>query len=492
MAEQDRFDVIVVGAGNAAMCAALAAREEGARVLVLEKAPAEEKGGNSAFSGGLFRFAHQGPEDVLPLVPDTTPAEVARMDMGSYSAETYSDDLIRLSEGLADPELIRVLVDESYDTMRWMQTRLGVQWELNRQSPRQEDRDSFLPGNELTAWGGGAGLMQQLFHVAEGNGVDVVCSASVIGLLTDDRGGVCGVRVKTGGEIQSLDAGAVVLGSGGFEASPEMRARYLGPGWDRMKVRGSRYNTGEVLDRAREIGASTSGAWSRSDSGPGDMDSPEVGVMAMGNLYARNSSRLGIMVNADGRRFADEGADFHSTGGVELGYAIWSQPDGAAYQIFDQQAAPMVEGPYGAGGRPVTAHTWEELAGKLQLDPDALENTVAEYNGAVEDGVLNLNVKDGKGATGLNPPKSNWAMRLDQPPFVAYRVTTTILFSYGGLAVDPKARVLDGAYEPISGLFATGEAIGGLYYRHFSSGSGLMLGSVFGRIAGANAAKHAE
>jgi tricarballylate dehydrogenase len=177
---------------------------------------------------------------------------------------------------------------------------------------------------------------------------------------------------------------------------------------------------------------------------------------------------------------------------VELGYAIWSQPDGAAYQIFDQQAAPMVEGPYGAGGRPVTAHTWEELAGKLQLDPDALENTVAEYNGAVEDGVLNLNVKDGKGATGLNPPKSNWAMRLDQPPFVAYRVTTTILFSYGGLAVDPKARVLDGAYEPISGLFATGEAIGGLYYRHFSTGSGLMLGSVFGRIAGANAAKHAE
>tara|TARA_B100000315_G_scaffold193844_1_gene184399 strand:+ start:2295 stop:3773 length:1479 start_codon:yes stop_codon:yes gene_type:complete len=491
MAEQDRFDVIVVGAGNAAMCAALAAREEGARVLVLEKAPAEVKGGNSAFSGGLFRFAHQGSEDVLSLVPDTTPAEVARMDMGPYTAETYSDDLIRLSEGRADPELVRVLVDESYDTMRWMQTRLGVRWELNRQSPRQEDRDTFLPGNELTAWGGGGGLMQQLFHAAEGQGVDVVCSASAVGFLTDDHGGVCGVRVKTGGEIQSLEAGAVVLGSGGFQASPEMRARYLGPGWDRMKVRGSRYNTGEVLDRAREIGAFTSGAWSRSDSAPADLDSPDAGVLTMGNLYSRNSSRLGIMVNTEGRRFTDEGADFHATGGVELGQAIWAQPDGVAYQIFDQQTAPMVEGPYAVGGRPVIADTWEELAHELSLDPETLRNTMTEFNAAVQDGVLNLNIKDGKGAVGLTPPRSNWARRLDQPPFVAYRVTTTILFTYGGLAVDPEARVLDGAYEPIPGLFATGEAIGGLYYRHFSTGSGLMLGSVFGRIAGANAARHA-
>jgi tricarballylate dehydrogenase len=489
---EGRFDVIVAGAGNAALCAALAAREEGARVLVLEKAPYEERGGNSACSGGLFEFAHQGLEDVMPLVPELTPVEVEHLDMGPYTADTYYDNLIRLSDERADPELCRVLADQSYDTLRWMQG-LGVHFELYQRAPRRGGRTIFLPGNELQTWGAGLGLMQQLFHIAEGRGVDIAYGTAVTGLVTDDRDGVSGVRVHSEDGAQSLEAGGVVLGSGGFEANPEMRARYLGPGWDFMKVRGTRHNTGELLDRAREIGAGSSGAWSASDCGSVDVAAAAFGSSKTGNVSARSSERLGIMVNTEGRRFVDEGAEFHHTGGVALGNAVWSQPGGIAYQLFDQQTVKMLDPErYHSGGPPVTADTVEELARSLGVDSDALSDTVAQYNRAVQEGTFDTIIKDGKGTRGLEPSKSNWALRLERPPFVAYRVTTSIVFTHGGIAVDGEARVLDIASQPIPGLYATGEAIGGIFYRRFSTGAGLMLGSVFGRIAGRNAAKQAR
>ena len=198
------------------------------------------------------------------------------------------------------------------------------------------------------------------------------------------------------------------------------------------------------------------------------------------------------MVNAEGRRFVDEGEEFHHTGGVALGNAVWSQPGGIAFQLFDQQTAHMLDKErYHSGSPSVTAGTVEELAHSLGIDPETLSDTVARYNQAVQEGTFNTIIKDGKGTRGLEPPKSNWALRLDQPPFVAYRVTTSIVFSHGGIAVDGEARVLDAARQPIPGLYAAGEAIGGIFYRAFSTGAGLMLGSVFGRIAGRNAAKQA-
>tara|TARA_B100000315_G_scaffold210107_1_gene206170 strand:- start:635 stop:1267 length:633 start_codon:yes stop_codon:yes gene_type:complete len=210
-------------------------------------------------------------------------------------------------------------------------------------------------------------------------------------------------------------------------------------------------------------------------------------------LSARSSERLGIMVNAEGRRFVDEGAEFHHTGGVALGNAVWSQPRGIAYQLFDQQTVKMLDAErYRSGGSPMTAGTVEELARSLGVDSDALSDTVTRYNQAVQEGTFDTTIKDGKGTRGLEPPKSNWALRLESPPFVAYRVTTSIVFTHGGIEVDGEARVLDAAHQPIRGLYATGEAIGGIFYRAFSTGAGLMLGSVFGRIAGRNAAKQAR
>jgi tricarballylate dehydrogenase len=199
------------------------------------------------------------------------------------------------------------------------------------------------------------------------------------------------------------------------------------------------------------------------------------------------------MVNTEGRRFVDEGAEFHHTGGVALGYAVWSQPGGVAYQLFDQQTVHMLDAErYNFGSPPLTADTLEGLARSLELDPHALADTVARYNQAVQEGTLDTTIKDGKGTRGLEPSKSNWALRLERPPFVAYRVTTSIVFTHGGIAVDAEARVLDVAHQPIPGLYATGEAIGGIFYRRFSTGAGLMLGSVFGLIAGRNAAKQAR
>jgi tricarballylate dehydrogenase len=199
------------------------------------------------------------------------------------------------------------------------------------------------------------------------------------------------------------------------------------------------------------------------------------------------------MVNAEGRRFVDEGAEFHHTGGVALGNAVWPQPGGVAYQLFDQQTVHMLDAErYHSGSPPVTAGTVEELAHNLGIDSGALSDTVARYNQAVQEGTFNTIIKDGKGTRGLEPPKSNWALRLERPPFVAYRVTTSIVFTHGGIAVDGEARVLDAAHQPIPGLYATGEAIGGIFYRAFSTGAGLMLGSVFGRIAGRNAARQGQ
>jgi tricarballylate dehydrogenase len=484
-------DVIVVGAGNAALTAALAAREAGAQVLVLEKATAEERGGNSRFTGGIVRFAHHGLEDILPLVPDLTEADIARLEVQPYPAEAYYDDVMRLSEGKADPALTCVLVHNSYPTVRWMQS-LGVGFELYQTAVRQGGRIYFPAGAVIQFWSGGPGLTHRLFRAAEGRGIDVVYEATVIDLLVNAQGHIQGVRAQTPEGLMNIDAGAVVLACGGFEASDELRTRYLGEEWKQVHVRGTRHNTGELMDRLEALGALLGGHLDGAHAVPVDAGSPEVGDLNLGDLTARLSYPLGIMVNCDAQRFIDAVMDFKSYRYTVMGPAILRQPGGVAYQIFDQQTIDRLESRYGSGSPPATADTIEALAEQLGLNPQALAHTVKTYNDAVQDGPFNPAVKDGKRTQGIEPAKTNWALRLDHPPFVAYGVRCGVTFTYGGVMVDAAGEVQHRNGTSIPGLYAAGEITGGIFYHNYPSGSGLMLGAVFGRIAGTNAATFAR
>jgi tricarballylate dehydrogenase len=492
MEESELFsEVVVVGAGNAALTAALAAREAGAQVLVLEKAPSDERGGNSRFTGGIVRFVQGGLEDILPLVPDLTEAEIARLEVEPYPAETYVDDIMRLSEGKADPALTRVLVDNSYQTVRWMQS-LGVSFELYQTAVRQGDRIYFPAGAVIQFWSGGPGLTSRLFRAAEGRGIDVVYDAPVVDLLSTADGRVHGVRAQTPEGLMDIQARAVILACGGFEASDSRRTRYLGAEWERVHVRGTRHNTGELLDRLVALDAQLGGHLDGAHAVPVDAGSPEVGDLNLGDLTARLSYPLGLMVNQDAQRFIDEGMDFKSYSYTVMGPEILRQPGGIAYQIFDQQTVARLEARYGSGSPPVTAETIEALAVKLGLNPQALVRTINAYNAAVQAGPFNPAIKDGKRTQGIEPAKTNWALRLDQPPFVAYGVRCGITFTYGGVMVNEAGEALRSSGAPIPGLYAAGEITGGIFYHNYPSGSGLMLGAVFGRIAGTSAAAFAR
>lgn len=490
--------VVVVGAGNAALTAALAAQEKGADVLVVEKAPFEERGGNSRFSGGLFRFAYEGLEELKPLLPSLPPGEWNRVEVGNYPAERYFEDIMRVTQGRADPELARTLTEESYPTVSWM-TGLGIAWEwTSLWSVELGGRRRFNPGSVLEVRNKGLGLMKYLFAACERARVHVLCEAEMLGFLSrsasrsnlQDGGGVRGVRVKTAGGLMDIESGAVVLASGGFEASPEMRARYLGPSWEKVKVRGTRYNTGETLRMALDLGAKPAGDFHGSHATPVDANAPAVGEIRLTDKTNRLSYPYSIMVNALGGRFVDEGEDLGQYTYAKIGHAILAQPGAVAYQIFDKKTVHLVEARYSTG-TPVVAETMEELAQKLALPPDLLRQTVEEFNAAVQPGEFNPAAKDSKSTRSLDPPKSNWALPIDTPPYTAYPVTCGITFTYGGIAIDTKARVLDMSDKPIPGLYATGEITGGFFYHNYPGGAGLMRGAVFGRRAGAHAATEA-
>src|SRR5215472_1593327 len=258
----EQFDVIVVGAGNAATCAALSAREGGARVLMLEVAPEHWRGGNSAFTGGAWRIVYHGFDDLARLIPDISDHELANVDVGTYTEEQYYDDVGRLTEYRSDPDLTEILITRSFDAGLWMREQ-GVRFQLGlgRQAFRVDGRFKFWGGLACHIWGGGKELMKALHGRTAQDGIRVLYETEAIGLLQGDSG-VDGVRVRHHGHVHDLRAKAVILACGGFEANAEMRARYLGPNWDLAKVRGSKYNTGHGLKMALDIGAAPAGHWS--------------------------------------------------------------------------------------------------------------------------------------------------------------------------------------------------------------------------------------
>ena len=335
--------------------------------------------------------------------------------------------------------------------------------------------------------------MDALTKIARKNGVAIAYGARALSLIADDDG-VKGVRVKYSGKTVEVRAKGTVLAAGGFQANTEMRTRYLGPLWELAKVRGTRFNTGDGIRMALEIGAMPTGNWSGGHAVGWDRNASEFGDLSVGDNFQKHSYPLGIMINANGERFVDEGADFRNYTYAKYGRVILMQPSQFAWQVFDSKIIPMLRDEYRIKQvTKVRAETLEELVNKLD-DVDAAKalETIRAYNRAVMTTVpFDPNVKDGRGTQGLSIPKSNWANTIDQPPFEAYAVTCGLTFTFAGLKIDTSARVIDTDGVPIPGLFAAGELVGGIFYFNYPGGTGLMNGAVFGRIAGRSAAQHA-
>jgi tricarballylate dehydrogenase len=489
------YDVIVVGGGNAAFCAALAARESGASVIVLEAAPLEERGGNSRFTGGGMRVAYNGVDDLARLMPDLTEEEKANTDFGVYAEDQFYDDLCRVTQYHTNPKLADTLVTRSFDTMLWMRGK-GIRFApiYGRQAFKVEGKFKFWGGLTVEAWGGGPGLIDGLYAAGARNGIEISYASRALEFIHDD-GGVRGVVIRREGRTSEIAAKCVVLATGGFEANTEWRARYLGPGWDLAKVRGTRFNTGDGIRMALEIGAMPYGNWSGCHAVGWDRNAPEFGDLTVGDAFQKHSYPFGIMVNGRGRRFVDEGADFRNYTYAKYGRTILEQPGQFAWQVFDRKVAHLLRDEYRIKRvTKATGETLEELAGKLEdVDAKGFLEEVGAYNAAVQAGIaFNPNIKDGRCTRGLAIEKTNWANTIDTPPFEAYAVTCGITFTFGGLRIDENGNVLNTDGEPIRGLYAAGELVGGLFYFNYPGGSGLMSGSVFGRMAGNSAGRMAR
>src|SRR5215203_3887686 len=418
------YDVVVVGAGNAAFCAALAAQEQGAKVVMLEAAPEEESGGNSRFTAGSIRVVYNGLDDIKTLVPDLTQAEIDTTDFGTYTADQFYDDMARVTQNRADPDLVELLVTRSFDTLNWMREK-GVRFIpiYGRQAFKIEGKFKFWGGLTVESVGGGPGLVNMLTDSAKKRGIEIRYKTRAIELISNgDR--VEGVRVRHDGQVSEVRGKSVVLASGGFEANPEWRTRYLGPGWDLAKVRGSRFNAGDGIRMALEIGASPCGNWSGCHAVGWEMNAPEFGDLAVGDQFQKHSYPFAFRFNATGKRFVDEGADFRNYTYAKYGRVILEQPGQFAWQIFDQKVKHLQRDEYRI--RQITkrtANTIEELAKQLDgVNAEQFVKTIKEWNAAVNKDVpFNPNVKDGRNTKGLAINKSNWANTGDQRHHVHFR-----------------------------------------------------------------------
>ncbi len=401
-----------------------------------------------------------------------------------YAPDDFTRDLNRVTRGRIDKILAATLVEKSNEAMHWM-LDLGFKFDLDAQSYTViNGQYHFEPGRCIQAGGGGKGQLSQWYEIAKKMGIETRFRSKVAALHGTDRS-IEGVRVSDPERDYDLPAKAVILCSGGFQASAEMRARYLGANADLMKVRGSKHDTGEVLQMALAMGARSAGHWQGAHATPIDANFPDMEVSNNANRY---SYMFGITVNTLGTRFFDEGEGQHSYTYAKTGWAVLGQPGGVAYQIFDQKGLPLlIENRY-VHGEPIEAPTIAELASKLGIEPVVLQHTVEQYNNAVQEDIpFDAGKPDGRSTTGIEPKKSNWAMKIDQPPFRAYAVTCGITFTFGGVQINTNGQVINTAGDAIRGLYASGDVVG-LFYHNYPSCSGQTRNVVFGMVAGKHAA----
>jgi tricarballylate dehydrogenase len=488
MIEEKNYDVVVVGAGNAALLAALSAHETGAKVLVLEKAPRELRGGNSYFTGAGFRFSYRA-EDAPQLLSDVPESEREAIEWEGYTDDQYYGDIMDISEGRIDPELATLVVKESLPTIKWMKSQ-GLQWEFRREDAMALKNGKIYVGSRVPWFrvkNRGVGLVNALFAILEKKGIPISYGTKAVRLLQDKKGRVCGVTVKHRDGFQDVEARSIVLACGGFEANQEMRLKYLGSEWETIPIRGTRFNTGDGLRMGLDVGARPAGHWGGCHAAQVDIDASDIADLGATDESTRSGYQMGIIVNVDGRRFLDEGEDWRPFTYTKFAHEVIRQPQRMAFQVIDSKMFPFLSGRYNRGTH-VRAQSIEELGEKLELNVDSFVHTVKQFNASIQPGIWDLSIKDGKKASGISPQKSNWAIELDAPPFYAFPTKAAITFTFGGLKINKRGQVIDNEGEVIPGLFAAGEMVGFWHYRYMG-GTGLMVGAVTGRIAGREAGR---
>ena len=456
------YDVAVVGGGNAALCAAIAARRAGARVVVLERAPRDFRGGNSRHTRN-FRCLHTTPGQYLT---------------GTYTADEFLSDLRSVNGGPIDESLARMAIQQSATCPEWM-AREGVRFQAALHGTLQLGRTN------LFFLGGGKALMNTYYASAERLGIDTFYDADVVDLRIA-KGRFESVDVQIGGRRHTIRAASAVIASGGFEANLEWLREAWGDVADNFIIRGTPYNTGVPLKRMLEAGAQQIGDPRECHAIAVDARAPKFD----GGIVTRlDCIPFGIVVNSEGHRFYDEGEEVWPKRYAIWGKLIARQPAQIAYSIVDAKTAdsfmPSVF-------PPIVANSIGELARLLTLEPATLAATVETFNSAVRPGTLNPSALDDCRTEGLSPNKTHWAQRLDTPPYWAYPLRPGITFTYLGLKVDAHTRVLMSDGQPAANVYAAGEVMAGnLLLKGYLAGFGMTIGTVFGRIAGEEAARHA-
>lgn len=487
-------DILVVGAGNAALCAALSASGAGLEVMVVESADRENRGGNTAFTGGVFRHWHNGKDDIMRLVDDLNDNEWNQIDVSPFKPEALYNEVMHVTSGKADPDLTRTWVYSSRETIFWMKDNLGIKFTFNDVFTLKDLGIKKYAGPAvLMTEGKGKGLSDSLFRICENrNDISIIYETAMHKLLVSENK-VEGIECLTGGEKTTIMAKAVILAGGGFEASREMRKKLMGPEWESAKVRGSRHNTGEPLFSAIEAGCAKSGDFSDAHCTPIDARSPGFGDPKLTDKTARYSWMYGILVNLHGKRFVDEGEDLGGVVYAKLGKIILRQQGSTAVQIFDRKSKNLLEKRYSTM-EPQFIGKVTDVATGMGIPTDELVNTIRNYNSACSDeyGKFKPGELDGLSTRDIIPPKSNWATPISPDDVIAYAVTGGITFTFGGLRVGTKAEVMGKEDKPVNGLYAAGEITGGFFFGNYPVGSGLMRGSVFGRIAGNESKKYVK
>jgi tricarballylate dehydrogenase len=459
-----KYDVLVIGGGNAALCAAISARRAGGSVLVLEAAPKFYRGGNTRHTRNM-RCAHDAATEILT---------------GPYTEEEFWDDLLRVTGGETDEELARFMIHQSKDILNWI-VEQGVRWQPSLGGTLSLGRtNSFFLG-------GGRAMLNALYLTAERLGVDIRYDAEVVDLRIED-GMFLSAELKSPIDgTTEVRAATLVAAAGGFEANIEWLKEYWGEAADNFLIRGTPYNRGSILKMLHAKGVEEVGDPTQCHAVAIDARAPKFD----GGIITRHDSVVfGIVVNKHALRFYDEGEDIWPKRYAIWGRLVAAQPDQIAHIIFD---STVVTSFMPTLFPPIAGDTIAELAGKLELDAAALEKTIAEFNAAVRPGTFDHTILDDCRTEGIVPPKTHWARRIETPPYLAYPVRPGITFTYLGTRVNKQARMLMKNGKPSANMFAAGEIMAGnVLGRGYAAGIGMTIGSVFGRIAGREAAKNAR